>query len=76
MLVNIEANVNFQFGLLQPLIIKTSEGENVLNQLSKDKFFIPKNRKVFVKVCIDVLIKVLLNREKISSVVSEAMFKH
>ena len=42
--------------------MKTPEGENVLKQLIEDKFLVTKNRKVFVKVCTDILIEVLLER--------------
>ena len=64
MWVNIDATVNFQFGRFHPQIMKTPEGENVRNQHSKDKFLISKNRKAFVKICTDILIKVLLEREE------------
>ena len=64
MLVNIDATVNFQFGRLHPQVMKSPEGENVLNQLSKHKFLISKNRKAFVKICTDILIQVLLEWEE------------
>ena len=62
MWVNINANVNFQFGLLQLQIMKTPEGENVLNQLIEDKCLIPKNGKAFLKRCTDILIEVSLEQ--------------
>ena len=48
----------FQFEQLDQHIIEYPDGEVIIQQLNEDKYLIPKNRKAFVKICTEILVKV------------------